>query len=157
MTRIDTAAYISAQPEHVFTYVTTPRNWPDWHPSSLAVSGASDHSLEVGEQCIEEFQVAGRRGKVTWTVTERVFPRCWVIQGIIEGRTDGGTVSYTVQPEGTGTHFEREFIYPTPGLIFTLLNILILRRRIRAESRQAVRQLKALLEQQVTAAAKSDD
>lgn len=148
MTRIYTSAYISVPVEHVFTYVTTPGNWPQWHPSSLAVSGASDHSLQLGEQCIEEFLVAGRHGKVTWTVTERVFPRRWVIKGIIEGQTYGGTVSYTLQPAGEGTRFEREFVYPTPGLLLILVDFLVVRRRVRTESEQAVRQLKVKLEQQ---------
>lgn len=148
MTRIYTAAYISVPPEHVFTYVTTPGNWPQWHPSSLSVSSGSNHSLLLGEQCIEEFQVAGRHGKVTWIVTECVFPQRWVIKGIIEGRTNGGTVSYKLFPKDEGTHFEREFDYPTPGLMFMLLDLLVVRRRIQAESQRAIRQLKGILEQQ---------
>ena len=149
MTRIYTTAHISVPVEQVYTYVTTPGNWPRWHPSSLTVSGASDHSLQVGEQCVEEFSVAGRHGKATWTVTERVFPRRWVIDGIIEGQTTGGTVSYTLRPEGEGTRFEREFVYPTHGLLLTLLDALIIRKRVRAESEQATRQLKVLLEKQM--------
>ncbi|HCI80810.1 MAG TPA: polyketide cyclase [Ktedonobacter sp.] len=148
MTRIYTTAHIAVPVELVYTYVTTPGNWPRWHPSSLAASGASEHSLEVGEQCVEEFSVAGRHGKATWTVTERVFPQRWVINGIIEGHTTGGMVSYTLHPEGEGTRFEREFTYPTPGLLLTLLDVLVIRKRVRAESEQATRQLKTLLEQQ---------
>ncbi len=148
MTRIYTATYISVPAEQVFTYVTTPGDWPQWHPSSLSVSSGSNHSLLLGEQCIEEFLVAGRHGKVTWTVTECIFPQRWVIKGIIEGRTHGGTVSYKLLPKDEGTHFEREFDYPTPGLMFMLLDLLIVRRRIHAESQKAMRQLKVILEQQ---------
>ncbi|GAC1434503.1 MAG: hypothetical protein PVS3B3_09360 [Ktedonobacteraceae bacterium] len=151
MTRIKTAAYIAVPIERIYTYVTTPGIWPQWHPSSLAVSGASNHSLQVGEQCIEEFLVAGRHGKVTWTVTECVFPQRWVINGIIEGRAYGGSVSYTLLRKDEGTLFMREFVYPTPGILLTLLDILVVRRRVRAESQEAVRRLKVVLEQQTAA------
>lgn len=71
MTRIFTSTIIHRPIDLVFDYVTTPGNWPRWHPSSLAVTGATDHSLAVGEQLEETFRVAGRSGRVVWTVTER--------------------------------------------------------------------------------------
>jgi uncharacterized protein YndB with AHSA1/START domain len=150
MTRIYTTTFIPGSVETIYNYVTTPGNWPHWHPSSIAVSGASDHSLEVGEHCVEEFLVAGRRGKVTWTVEERVFPQRWAIEGIIEGRNYGGRVTYTLHPEGEGTLFEREFVYPTSGFMLMLLDFLLVRRRVKAESEQALQRLKAIfMKQQV--------
>jgi uncharacterized protein YndB with AHSA1/START domain len=71
MTRILSTAYINQPVEMVFEYVTTPGNWPQWHPSSLGVEGATDHSLVVGETCVEAFKVAGRYGRARWTVIER--------------------------------------------------------------------------------------
>lgn len=144
-TRIVSVADIARGPPEVFAYVTTPGNWPQWHPSSLAVSGAVDHPLQIGESVIEDFQVAGRRGRVTWRVTAREPNRLWRIAGNIEGR-ESGTVSYSLAPTATGTHFVREFEYRTPNLLFALLNRLSLRSRIEAESAQAVRQLKERLE-----------
>ena len=41
-TRIVTATEIARSPSDVFAYVTTPRNWPRWHPSSIAVGGDAD-------------------------------------------------------------------------------------------------------------------
>ncbi len=64
MTRIYTTIRVEEPPERLFEYVTTPGNWPAWHPSSLGVSGATDHSLEPGETVTEEYTVAGRRGRV---------------------------------------------------------------------------------------------
>jgi uncharacterized protein YndB with AHSA1/START domain len=158
MTRIVSATTIIRPIGDVFDYVTTPGHWPEWHPSSLAVSGATDHALAVGEQVTEEFRVAGRRGTVVWTVREREAPGRWLIEGqIVSGRegtsgTSGtsGTVAYTLSPvtgggQG-GTRFERVFTYPTPTLLIALLDALVIRRRIRAESAEAVRRLKARLE-----------
>ena len=81
MTRIHTAIHIRKPIAEVFMHVTTPCNWPHWHPASLAVSGATDHSLECGEQVTEDFQVGGRRARALWTVKECEAPRRWVIEG----------------------------------------------------------------------------
>jgi uncharacterized protein YndB with AHSA1/START domain len=149
MTRIYTTIHIPATIETVFDYVTTPGNWPQWHPSSLGVHGATDHSLEVEEQVTEDFRVAKRRGKALWTVRERTFPRRWVIEGVIEqSGGSGGIITYTFSPQRDGTFFEREFVYKMPTPLFALLDIVIIRHRIMAESKQALRQLKAVLCQQ---------
>ncbi len=112
MTRIYTSALIHRPIEQVFDYVTTAGNWPEWHPSSLGVSGVLDHSGLPGEQITEKFLVAGRRGEAVWTVREREAPRRWVIGGVITGRATGGTITYTLTPRDGGAFFEREFVYP---------------------------------------------
>ncbi len=124
--------------------MTRPGNWPKWHPSSLGVSGATDHSLEPGEEAMEEFLVAGRPGRVVWRVRERVAPRRWVIDGQVEG--DRGTITYTATPHGPGTTFERGLVYAMLNRLLALLDRLLLRRRIEAESREALRRLKTVLE-----------
>uniref|UniRef100_UPI003F86978F SRPBCC family protein n=1 Tax=Cupriavidus ulmosensis TaxID=3065913 RepID=UPI003F86978F len=136
-----------AQPDAVvFDYVSTPANWPDWHPSSLAVTGAAaGHSLLPGEQVTETFSVAGRRGQVVWTAVERTPSSAWMIQGSIDGRA-AGAVRYTLAQTPQGTHFRREFTYAAPNLLFALTNWLVLRKRIEAESTEAVTRLRAVLE-----------
>lgn len=131
----------------VFEYVTTPGHWPEWHPSSLGVSGATDHSLALDEEVTEEFRVAGRRGRLTWRVIERDAPRSWAISGSLQGR-GSGTVAYTLAPDGTGTRFTRVFTYNVPGLLFALLDRLAYHRRVTAESTEALRRLKRRLEEQ---------
>ncbi len=148
MARIRTAALIDAPIETVYSYVTTPANWPRWHPSSLAVHGDTDHSLAAGEAVTEDYRVAGREGQVVWTVVERDAPRRWVIDGRIVGRSTGGTVTYHLTPQGNSTHFKRTFEYPTPGLRFRILDWLFLHRQVQAESAEAVRHLKTVLERE---------
>jgi uncharacterized protein YndB with AHSA1/START domain len=148
VTRIYTTIEIPRPIDVVFSYVTTPGTWPRWHPSSEGVVGATDHSLDVGEQAIEAFFVAGRRGKVTWTVRERVAPTRWVIEGVITtGAGGGGTITYTFRPSDGGTVFEREFVYSMPNPLYAVLDFLVLRRRVEAESNLALRRLRdALIE-----------
>ncbi|WP_109481067.1 SRPBCC family protein [Paraburkholderia sp. C35] len=145
-TRIVSIMPIARESTAVFDYVTTPAHWPAWHPSSLSVTGATDHSLATGEQTTEEFRVAGRRGQVAWTVVERQRPGKWTIDGTIDGRP-AGTVSYALTPDAQGTRFERTFTYRSPTLWFAVLNALLLRARIQSESDEAVARLKATLEQ----------
>lgn len=145
MTRVYKSVRIHTPIEQVFDYVTTPGNWPEWHPSSLGVSGATDHSLEPGEQVTEKYLVAGRRGSVVWTVRERAAPRRWVIDGQVVGG-GGGTITYTLTPQDGATNFERDFVYAMPNALLALLDRLVLRRRVEAESAEALRRLKGVLE-----------
>jgi hypothetical protein len=144
-TRIVSIADIRRAPSAVFEFVTTPAHWPEWHPSSLSVEGAIDHSLEVDEQVVEEFRVAGRRGRVVWTVRAKSYPARWSIDGMIDGRA-AGTVTYTLTPVSDGTHFVREFTYRAPSLWFALVNWIVLKGTIQSESDEAVTRLKRMLE-----------
>lgn len=146
MTRIQTTAVIAVPVSTLYNYVTTPGYWPQWHPSSLAVHGNAQHSLQVGESVKEDYNVAGRTGQVVWTVTARDEPVLWAIEGLIVGYETGGTITYRLTPQGRSTHFVRTFDYPTPGLSFTLLDWLFLRRQIKAESAEAVHRLQAILQ-----------
>lgn len=145
VTRIVSRIDIQRAPDVVFDYVTTPSHWPQWHPSSIAVSGATDHALEVGEQVQEEFVVAGRRGQVTWQVALREPARRWRIDGLIDGHL-AGSVTYTLTAQGDGTHLVREFSYSSRNLFQAIVNWLTLRERIEAESAQALARLKLELE-----------
>jgi uncharacterized protein YndB with AHSA1/START domain len=145
-TRIVNEITIARPPRQVYDYVTTPANWPRWHPSSLAVRGATDHSLALGESVEEDFIVAGRRGSVTWTVVAREAPLRWSIDGKNVDSRGGGTVTYALRPEDGGTRFERVLTYHMPNLLAGILDHFGVRERVAAESAEAVARLKATLE-----------
>jgi uncharacterized protein YndB with AHSA1/START domain len=145
MTRIVTAVVIGAPIEQVFAFATTPANWPRWHPASKAVRGAVDHSPGPGEQLVEEIQMTGYRGEASWVVRERAAPSRWVIEG--EGSTGGyALLSYRLFAQPDGTRFERELVYRMPNAWYALLDVLFIRRRMVAQSAEALRRLKDLLE-----------
>jgi uncharacterized protein YndB with AHSA1/START domain len=152
MTRIVTVVAIGAPIEQVFVFAITPANWPRWHPASKAVSGAVDHSLEPGERLVEQIETAGYRGEATWLVRERDPPQRWVIEG--EGGTGGkALLTYRLIAQPGGTRFERELVYRMPNAWYALLDVLFIRRRMAADSEEALRRLKALLEAGATAGA----
>ena len=145
MSRIYTSIIIHKPVEQVFDFVTTANSWPQWHPSSLSVRGASDHSGVSGDQVTEEFLVAGRRGQAVWTVRERAYPQRWVIDGRVS-KAGGGTITYTLTWQNGSTKFEREFIYHFHNVLARLLDRWLIRPRIEAESAEALRRLKQVLE-----------
>jgi uncharacterized protein YndB with AHSA1/START domain len=140
---------IAAPVAVVYDYVTTPAHWPEWHPSSMRVTGpAAGHSLEVGEECTEEFLVAGHRGVTGWTCRERVPEKRWMIEASME-RGGTGTITYDFERAGAGTQFTRTFRYAMPNFAYEILNVLVIRRRIAAESDRATAGLKKVLEARV--------
>lgn len=142
--KIVSAVVVNRPIETVFDYVTTPANWPDWHPASRGVSGATDHSLDVGEEVGESFVAAGRPGDCVWKVTRREPPNLWAITTRVGDM--GADITYRLTAEAGATRFERTMDYWTSGVMLGLLDIAVMRRRNRAESEQALLQLKARLE-----------
>ena len=145
MTTIVTETTIACPVEAVFDYVTTPRHWLVWHPSSLGLSGATEHSLRVGDEVTEAFRVAGRKGSVTWRAVLREPPTRFAIAGNVAAG-GSGTITYTLARSAGGTAFRREFVYAMPNALAALLDRWFVRRRIEAESAEAVRRLKHALE-----------
>ncbi|QCI92379.1 DUF3574 domain-containing protein [Novosphingobium sp. EMRT-2] len=142
---VRTSAVIDRSPETVFAYVTTPANWPRWHPSSLRVEGKIDRPGQVGDRVGEDFRVAGVQGHAVWRVTERVAPWRWSISGVT-GHSGRGTVTYHLRRIAGTTEFVREFRYRRPSLLFALLDSAWLNRRIVAESETATSNLKRNLQ-----------
>ena len=144
MTRIVVAINIHRPIGAVFDYITTPANWPAWHPASRAVSGSVDHSLLIGEQVTEEFVAGGRHGSCVWQVTQREAPYLWTITtSTLQVRAE---ITYHLESQGENTHFERKFTYATSGIWLWILDFLLMRRRMRRESRIALEQLKERFE-----------
>lgn len=143
--RIYNSIQINRPIEQVFDFITTPGNWPQWHPASVSVSENTDHSLLPGEEVTETICVAGYRGEAKWLVRERSAPRRWVVDGT--GETGGvATITYTLVPYPEGTTFARELVYTTPNALLAMLDWLILRQRMQTDSAEALQRLKRLLE-----------
>ena len=144
MTRIVVAVSIHRPLEAVFNFVTTPANWPKWHPASRAVSGSADHSLLIGEEVTEEFVAGGRHGSCVWQVTQRAAPYLWTITtSTPQIRAE---ITYRLAGQGENTLFERELTYVTSGTWLWVLDFVLLRRRMDRESRVALERAKELLE-----------
>ena len=149
MTTVVTETIIRSPAQAVYDYVTTPRYWLVWHPSSLGLSGVTEHSLQLGDEVTEAFRVAGRKGSVTWRATLCEPPWRFAMAGnVVAGGT--GTITYVLADAGGATAFRREFSYAMPNAFAAVLDRLFVRRRIAAESAAAVARLKRALEDTAT-------
>ena len=148
MTRIVVTVSIHRPIDAVFDYITTPANWPEWHPASRAVSGSADHSLLIGEQVTEEFVAGGRQGSCVWQVTQRAAPTLWTIT--TSTPQSSAEITYRLSVQGKNTLFERELSYVTSGIWLGILDFALLRRRMDRESRVALQRVKERLEQAVS-------
>ncbi len=149
-TTVFSAALISRSPEDVFDFGTTPRHWPQWHPTARAVSGATDHPLQEGGQVLEEDKFIFLRGRIRWTLQKRSAPALWVLDGIVEGiplfHGTKVTITYTLVPKGGRTLLNREMAYRVPNLGARILDCMLFRRHNVKQSQLAVDQLKKALE-----------
>lgn len=145
MPRIVNRIEIDRDIGEVFAYVTTPAYWPTWHPSTVAVRGTTDRPLRIGDRASEEFCVWGLSQHVHWTVLDEAPPRRWSASG---QRSDGGsaTLSYLLDRSRHGTLITGEFAYRMPGLLLKMIDGLVIRQHLSAESSEAIHRLKMLLE-----------
>jgi hypothetical protein len=143
--RIVTTTHINVAMEELFDFLTTPGNWPRWHPSSLGVRGAVDHSLDAGEQVTEDYRVAGQNGTAVWTVRERAAPVRWVIDGVAENGS-AAIITYTLTGDAHGTQFQRELIITKLPAAGTKADPATFQKAVEAESSEALRRLKRVLE-----------
>ena len=109
MTRVISTIRIRRDIADVFDFLTTPKNWPEWHPASISVAGSTDHSLTIGEEVTEEFIAAGRRGRTVWRVTAREPPYLWRIES--SESEASATITYRLHTEAGMTVFERDMQY----------------------------------------------
>ena len=152
-THIYNAIEIQRPVQQVFDYACTPAHWPDWHPSSLKLytrnvsDNAGDNAgiAKRGARFEEDVRAGGRTGHLVWTVTEYTEQRSWTGQATVDNGANL-TVSYHVSATPTGTLFERHLHYDLPGFVLKILNFLVLRRRIAAESALSLQRLQDVLQ-----------
>jgi uncharacterized protein YndB with AHSA1/START domain len=148
VTKILTSIFIARPVTEVYEYLTTAANWADWHPATLSVSGAADHSANPGETIVEEIHAGYRQERVTWKVTEKLAPYYWEIDG--EGERGGvAVIIYRLSERPGGTLFLRELCYRMPNPLLTLLDWVYVQFLMRKQSRTALHNLKRRLENPV--------
>jgi hypothetical protein len=144
-TRLQHSIAIAAAPSVVFDYVCTPAFWPDWHPSSLRLHGDAARPLRADDRFEEDIRAGGREARLRWRVLTVETPRLWTAQAVASNGVEL-ELTYRVQATTHGTLFERDLHYRVTGWWLNLLNMLVLRRRIAAESVLSLQQLKSVLE-----------
>lgn len=148
MNRMQHEIHIARPAALVFAYASTPALWPQWHPASLRVEPGAEHPLAAGATFEEDIKTSGRDDHLSWVVSECEPGRVWAARAASRNSQARIFIRYRFEPAPGGTRFVRELEYELPGLWLRLANVLLLRRRIDAESRLSLQQLKQRCEAQ---------
>ena len=147
-TSIENKIEIKGQPVRVFDVVTTAKYWPQWHPATLAVSGAIDHPMQLGDTIYEQVNIFGIPGLVEWKVVELEQPSSVKLDGH-SLLFAGATIRYQFESRGDSVRFTRTLDYAFLGLGGPLDSIWI-KPIMTRQSAVAVRNLKAMVERQLS-------
>jgi uncharacterized protein YndB with AHSA1/START domain len=144
MSQVTTGTGIQGPIEQVFDLVTTARYWPLWHPATVAVSGAIDHPMRLGDVIREHARIAGVEGEGDWTVVEYERPHRVVLH--VPGTRVGDVeITYGFEQQGNLVQFNRTLQFDASS--FPDDGRRAIERQMETDSVEGLRRLKALVEE----------
>lgn len=142
--RVETTIGIDRAAQDVFDYVTTPALWRTWHPATVAVRDVPERPLTVGETARELIAMGGRTDEAVWTVRACEPPKLWTID--TDTPKGAAQITYRIEPRARGCGFHRTLDFRSKGLAWRWLDSTLTRFVLERQSRQALRNLKHILE-----------
>lgn len=101
---------IAAPPEVVFDYVTNPKSWPEWLPSSHHLD-CEDRPMRFGDTFHEHWSTRSGKVELDWLVITCEHPRLWI--GLTSTPFMGPVVvQYNCETVEGGTRFVRTLRNP---------------------------------------------
>lgn len=145
MTTVKLDIQIAAPPRVVYDFVTRPARWHEWHPASLGAEPHAMESLRSGTKFEEDIRSSGFKRHLRWQVLDSRPGERWEASAVMG---DGSTVHllYEFSASGSGTRFARTLNYQIKPPVLRWLNDLVVWRRVRRESQQALDNLRNRLE-----------
>ena len=138
---IDTVT-IAGAPEAVFDLITSARFWPQWHPATKAVGGVTERPYRLGDRIYEAGRIGAQDFKTSWEVVEHARPSRVVLQS----EKSSTRITYTFQSRDGHTVFSRKLEYNRKNFAAATNAPGGAEEFMRAQSEQAVNQLKAMVE-----------
>jgi uncharacterized protein YndB with AHSA1/START domain len=142
LTSVVNTVVIEGVPEAVFDLVTMAHFWPQWHPATTAVTGVTQRPYLLGDRIIEQGRIGKGEFTVTWQVAEHIRPHRVTLQS----ESSPVQIIYSFSSRGNATEYTRELRYDVDDLKSIAADPNEVNRLMRAQSEQAVKQLKALVE-----------
>ena len=101
---------IAARPDAVFDYVTNPKSWPEWLPSSHQID-CDNRPMRFGDTFHEHWSTRTDKVELDWLVIACDHPRLWI--GLTEAPFMGPiVVQYNCEVVDGGTKFIRTMRNP---------------------------------------------
>lgn len=136
---------ISAPPEKVFRFLTTPGNWTRYVTSLTQVSGLTSEKLEPGTRFNWEYRMLGVRLHGTGSITEHEANRAFGIR--MEGSIPI-TEHYTFSAAGEGTELAVEISYEMPLKVLEMIaNSAVAEKLNQKEAVNVLEKIKLLCEE----------
>lgn len=96
---------IAAPAEKIFDYVTNPKSWPEWLPSSHEID-CDNRPMGFGDTFHEHWSTRSGRVDLDWVVIACERPSLWI--GLTNTSFIGPVVvHYSLEPADGGTRFTR--------------------------------------------------
>ena len=96
---------IAAPAEKIFDYVTNPKSWPEWLPSSHEID-CDNRPMGFGDTFHEHWSTRSGRVDLDWVVIAAERPSLWI--GLTNTSFIGPVVvHYSLEPADGGTRFTR--------------------------------------------------
>ncbi|MCA0304586.1 MAG: SRPBCC family protein [Proteobacteria bacterium] len=96
---------IAAPAEKIFDYVTNPKSWPEWLPSSHEID-CENRPMGFGDTFHEHWSTRSGRVDLDWVVIAAERPSLWI--GLTNTSFIGPVVvHYSLEPVEGGTRFTR--------------------------------------------------
>jgi uncharacterized protein YndB with AHSA1/START domain len=133
---------IAGAPEAVFDLVTTAKLWPQWHPATQAVGGVTERPYVLNDLIHERGRIGNQDFQTTWKVLEHARPSRVVLQS----QSSPTRIIYSFQRRNGTTVFTRRLEYRLEVVGAVAPTATAAQQLMRAQSQQAVNQLKALVE-----------
>lgn len=141
---------IAASPRQVFDYVSRPDLWHEWHPASTSAE-LPRVPLQVGDAFREiitvKYPLISVKRQTSYSVTISDPTTTWQVQG--KSSLFDLTIHYDFTRVGEGTLFRRTLAYSVKGPL-RWFEIIAVRPKIRNQSAQALKQLKAHIERSLS-------
>ena len=148
MAYVQNEVVIDGPIDQVFDEVTTTRTWPEWHPATLAVGGVTDRPIQLGDQIHERARIGGQEYEGDWMVVDHLRPG----RVVMEVPGSGTRISYAFFAEGPSTtRFSRTLELDPTLFARSAADPAALEQLMFAQSQEALRALKSLVERKLSA------
>jgi uncharacterized protein YndB with AHSA1/START domain len=142
MTSVTNTVTIAGPLEAVFDLVTTARFWPQWHPATMKVGGVTERPFTQGDRILEQGRIGKLDFQTSWKVVEHVrFSRV-----VLQSERSSTRISYSFEKQEGGTRFTRNLDYDLKNFASIAASSGGAGELMQTQSKQAVDQLKALVE-----------
>ncbi len=130
----------------VYSYVTIPTLWHEWHKQSLSVEPALMASFEKEQVFNEVIQTKLGQDHLSWIVQTSEKDKQWIATAFNEDKKVDIRLQYDFESRNGQTYFTRTLHYDVPNFLYHVVNVLYFNKQMHKKSKLAIEHLKEKVE-----------